>query len=82
MANSRHHREGMGVERAIEILRTHAGTQWDPRVVEVVCARIETLGAPTDGGAPALVGTHDAGHDHDDFCGCLDALPAGVRRDV
>lgn len=79
MANSRHYREGMGVERAIEILRTHAGSQWDPRVVDVVCAHIRQHGAPTNGGALAGVGNnrqlHEHQGDHDDFCGCLDALP-------
>ncbi len=33
MANSRQYREGMGCDRALAILREHAGTQWDSAVV-------------------------------------------------
>jgi HD-GYP domain-containing protein (c-di-GMP phosphodiesterase class II) len=33
MANTRQYRDGMGVEKALAILREHAGTQWDADVV-------------------------------------------------
>lgn len=36
MANTRQYRDGMGVERAIEVLEHHAGSQWDRRVVDTV----------------------------------------------
>ncbi len=44
MAHSRHYREGMGRDRAIEILRQHAGKQWDTEIVEVVVTVSATLG--------------------------------------
>ncbi len=38
MVHSRQYREGMGRDRAVEILRLHAGTQWDEDLVEIVVA--------------------------------------------
>lgn len=73
MANTRQYREGMGAERAVAVLREHAGSQWDPRVVE---AAIDTLVALV-GTGPALdrVG-REPGHDTDaSCCVCADALP-------
>ena len=75
MAHSRHYREGMGAERALAILREHAGSQWDPEVVTVVCEIVDRDGASTDEGALASVGRDER---TEAFCGCADALPAGV----
>lgn len=33
MSNNRQYRDGMGIEKALAILREHAGTQWDSNVV-------------------------------------------------
>ena len=38
MANTRQYRKGMGREKAISILREHAGSQWDPAVVAALVA--------------------------------------------
>jgi putative nucleotidyltransferase with HDIG domain len=40
MAHTRHYRVGMGVERAIAVLREHAGSQWDPLCVAAVVAEV------------------------------------------
>ncbi len=41
MANTRQYRSGLGVERALEILRDNAGEQWDAKVVESAVRIIE-----------------------------------------
>jgi len=68
MTNTRHYREGMGRDRAVSILREHAGSQWDPAIVEAVVA--VTANDPSgefDEVGAAVVGDH--------ACACLDALP-------
>ncbi len=75
MANTRQYRVGMGTDRAIAILREHAGSQWDPRCVSAlvdVVARGAVSAAVFDD-----VGRTD-GLEPVAFCGCEDALPAGV----
>ncbi len=43
MAHTRQYREGMGPERAIAVLREHAGTQWLPQAVEAVISVLPAL---------------------------------------
>jgi putative nucleotidyltransferase with HDIG domain len=73
MANTRHYRQGMGHERAVEILREHAGTQWDVRIVDAVAA--VTAHQPT--------GIFDrVGHSNESdlvACSCIDALPDQIQ---
>ena len=78
MAHTRQYRVGMGNDRAIAILREHAGSQWDAAVVE---ALILVLGRPGFEERDAL---DDVGRlasiDAAPFCGCGDALPVGVAE--
>ncbi|MEM9714355.1 MAG: HD-GYP domain-containing protein, partial [Actinomycetota bacterium] len=74
MAQTRQYREGLGVERALSILREHAGSQWDARVVAAVEEELAEYDAPPVAGPLADVGRAVA----DDVaagCGCVDALP-------
>jgi HD-GYP domain-containing protein (c-di-GMP phosphodiesterase class II) len=76
MARTRHYRDGMGHDRAIAILREHAGTQWDPRIVTAVAALTEhdTTGIFGNVGHPS---TGDV--DGEGACSCVDALPETVQ---
>ena len=78
MAHTRQYRVGMGNDRAIAILREHAGSQWDAAVVE---ALITVLGRP---GSEKRNPLDDVGRlasiDAAPFCGCGDALPVGVAE--
>ena len=79
MAQTRQYREGMGSEKAISILREHAGSQWDERVVEalvvvVAAERVEV-------GRLSEVGRRDGDAvERAVRCGCGDALPAELVR--
>lgn len=82
MAQTRQYRQGMGEERAISILREHAGSQWDREIVEVLVAVVGH--GRVERGALA-----DVGRRHDDHvdqwadrCGCADALPPDDVREV
>lgn len=68
MTNTRHYREGMGHERAAAILGEHAGSQWDPVVVEIVtrCIARDAVGIFDDVGYTTTAQAP---------CACLDALP-------
>ncbi len=46
MAHTRHYRQGMGPERALAVLREHAGLQWSPAAVDLVVAEIGSAGSP------------------------------------
>jgi HD-GYP domain-containing protein (c-di-GMP phosphodiesterase class II) len=76
MANTRQYRNGMGPDKAISILREHSGSQWDPKVVEVLVAIVQSEKIDTtqlDGvGRSPLAPDEGA---HDTFCGCLEAIP-------
>jgi HD-GYP domain-containing protein (c-di-GMP phosphodiesterase class II) len=74
MTHTRHYREGMGHDGAVEILHEHAGSQWDPAVVHAV-ARVAARGV---NGVFDVVG-RDATAPAPAACGCLDALPNPVR---
>lgn len=80
MANTRHYRVGMENAKAFAILREHAGSQWDPWVVEVVIA----LAGISPVGRPAALDGVGRPHAHrrSDPCECLDALPADVREQL
>ncbi len=73
MTYTRHYREGMGRERAVAILREHAGSQWDPTVVETVVA----VTARDPIGVFDKVGTAAASDAL--ACSCLDALPVAAH---
>lgn len=45
MAHTRHYRAGMGPDRAVAILREHAGSQWDPACVELIVAELRSQGS-------------------------------------
>ena len=70
MAHTRQYREGLGHERAIAVLREHAGSQWDPRIVEALIASIDSQ--PTVGSLDN-VGRSDM--ETGSWYGCRDALP-------
>ncbi|MEA2645222.1 MAG: cyclic di-GMP phosphodiesterase [Chloroflexota bacterium] len=46
MTNNRPYRDGMPLARAIEILREGAGTQWDPRLVDLFLNLLASAPAP------------------------------------
>lgn len=77
MAHTRQYRMGMGHERAVAILREHAGSQWDPNVVEALIATLEDLDIERPSG-PAL----DAVGRTPVACDCADALPDSIRRQL
>jgi hypothetical protein len=76
MVHERPYKDPLTHEQALEELRSNAGTQFDPQVVEVFCS-IYADGVPPDGleevyrlherargGLPSLDRGHDHGHDH------------------
>ena len=72
MAHTRQYRTGMGNDRAIAILQAHAGSRWDPVVVDVL---IELLaGTQRASDSLDMVGRSETG-DVEMFCGCADAVP-------
>ncbi len=75
MAHTRQYRTGMGTERAEAVLWEHAGSQWDPVVVDAAIPVLRTL----FGAAPRL---DDVGRTNgrpmvsvEHACVCADALP-------
>ncbi|MFK8023683.1 MAG: HD-GYP domain-containing protein [Ilumatobacter sp.] len=44
MANTRQYRDGMGADRALAILREHAGSQWDAALVDTLVELVERDG--------------------------------------
>lgn len=75
MANTRKYRTGFGSDRALAVLREHAGSQWDPCVVTAVAEVVRRRGPDFDGDALAAVGRETGSEDHAEWCGCSDALP-------
>ena len=74
MASTRHYRDGMGVDRAVSILREHSGSQWDPVVIEAL-TRVVDLGS----GVPEPTALTDVGREFSSVsCCCVDALPESV----
>jgi HD-GYP domain-containing protein (c-di-GMP phosphodiesterase class II) len=87
MCHTRPYREGMGQDRALAILREHAGSQWSEVAVAVVVAAVESGDAEgsalddvgrsgldlTMGVAPDVMSAEIA-------CGCADAIPEDVRH--
>jgi putative nucleotidyltransferase with HDIG domain len=74
MSHTRQYREGLGEDRAVAILREHAGSQWDERVVEALIATIRRGDRSTQTlqnvgrSAPAMLSA-DVG------CACFDVIP-------
>ena len=74
MAQTRQYRVGMGQDKAISILREHAGSQWDPFVVEALVDVVER--DRVEAGRLTDVGRRDGRPDERaGRCGCEDALP-------
>jgi HD-GYP domain-containing protein (c-di-GMP phosphodiesterase class II) len=48
LASDRQYREGMGIDRAVAILREHAGSQWDAVVVEALVTSVRHGVPPHD----------------------------------
>ncbi len=76
MCHTRHYRQGMGQEKAIEVLSEYTGSQWDPEAVVIVMATIRS---------DAVTGNvlDDVGRSIDaeePACGCADTLPDDVRE--
>jgi diguanylate cyclase (GGDEF)-like protein len=59
MTSDRPYRETPGREFAIAELRRHAGTQFDPRIVQALCRALE-LSPPAEAGRPAHAGSDRA----------------------
>jgi HD-GYP domain-containing protein (c-di-GMP phosphodiesterase class II) len=76
MCHTRQYREGMGRERAFAVLREHAGSQWNTKVVGLVVATIES--DSVTGKALDHLGRDVPGEEL--ACGCLDALPDLVQE--
>jgi HD-GYP domain-containing protein (c-di-GMP phosphodiesterase class II) len=77
MANTRQYRVGMGTDRALAILREHAGSQWDPRVVGAFVDLI-TNDTPEIGRLEQV--GRNRPHALVADCGCLDALPPQIAQ--
>lgn len=78
MSHTRQYRQGMGDERAIAILREHAGAQWDGHIVEELVGVVQR-GLPQS--ALDGVGRQLEPRSIDfDACDCLDALPSDALR--
>lgn len=86
MANTRQYREGMGPDKALAILSEHQGSQWDSDVVAALHRVVTRHGTTFNGDALATVGRNEYADvegfafDHAGWCGCADALPAGVTQ--
>jgi HD-GYP domain-containing protein (c-di-GMP phosphodiesterase class II) len=81
IVNTRHYRIGQGHERACAILREHAGTQWDPTVVEQVIATVDEMDPADDQSRSGVLVA--IGHKAEVVgCGCDDALPIDVREEL
>lgn len=74
MASTRVYREGMGADRALAILREHAGSQWDPEIVEALARVLGPGVGPVLPSALAEVGQDLAGG----AACCVDALPESL----
>ena len=74
MANTRQYRDGMGCDRAIAVLREHAGAQWDAVVVEALVRIIERDPASVEPCAFERVGRDARDADVPDRVGC-DCMP-------
>lgn len=80
IANTRQYRVGAGWERALDVLAEHAGTQWHPQVVDAATRVVRAGGGNMTAGVLDRVGrgtqSDEAG------CGCMDALPPTVAREL
>ncbi len=71
MANTRQYRKGMGREKAVSILREHAGSQWDAAVVAALIAVTARHEVVVEDSPLASVGQH-GNHDAPSVgCDCL-----------
>lgn len=77
MANTRQYRDGMGADRAIAILREHAGSQWDSSVVDAAVRVVSRRPAANNRPAFDAVGRVGAPGTEHRAVGC-DCIPTGV----
>ena len=78
MANTRQYRNGMGVARAVAVLREHSGSQWDAAVVENLARNVEHLADAPTAAVLANVGRGVAdipAAANPDVCVCGDTFP-------
>lgn len=81
IAHTRQYRAGAGWERALDVLAEHAGTQWHPEAVSAAINVVRSNSSATQAGVLAGVGrTPDLVEGNE--CGCIDALPAAVAREL
>ena len=78
MSNTRQYRVGMAPDRAMSVLSEHAGSQWDPVIVDALIRIVRRRGAGFDGDALANVGRNSSEPAPTAWCGCADALPAAL----
>lgn len=79
MANTRQYRDGMGVERAVEILDENAGTQWDAAIVTAAKRVIANRPPSSNPRGLAMVGRIEQPDQHTHRVGC-DCLPPGTEE--
>lgn len=87
MAHDRPYRDGIGSEVAVAVLREHAGSQWDPEVVEIFIGlveaeRVRTAPTTLDHLGRTTPAERRRVEADDGACGCLDALPGEVADQV
>ncbi len=82
IANTRQYRVGAGWRRALEVLEEHAGTQWDAEVVSAMVRMLEREGGPAGSTALDDIGRHHSELHDSPSCGCIDALPETVVREL
>jgi HD-GYP domain-containing protein (c-di-GMP phosphodiesterase class II) len=81
MSNTRQYRTGMEQEKVFSILREHAGSQWDPVVVDAAIARIKRQPPLAIALEEVGRGTTPQNTPHDELCGCLDqAIEAALAK--
>ena len=82
IANTRQYRAGAGWRRALEVLQEHAGTQWDVEVVAAMVRMLERDDGPADNTPLDAIGRHHPEVHDGVSCGCVDALPDAVVREL
>lgn len=74
MANTRHYRNGMSREKAVAVLREHAGAQWDAEVVDAVIRVVERHEVVVEHSPIDTAGAGQHAQAHRVGCGCVPDL--------
>jgi HD-GYP domain-containing protein (c-di-GMP phosphodiesterase class II) len=73
MSNTRQYRTGMEQDKVFAILREHAGSQWDERVIGALINRVTNQPSTNQGLKNVGRDTQNpTSTHHDELCGCLD----------